>query len=185
MCEKEQEIISPSSPLDSIRVVWGTHVLYLCSQPSTVQPDCQSPERTRIGRSVTGTYFLSQMRAFTLVCTCDRCESIWRHSLNLQQAPPGTGECLASCGQSVLPVLGWQKPWCHWLALMILWPKSNWTPIEYVSLHPMPSGSITGCLWAQWCPDLGQEGVPPGHHLPTYQEHTQTLLGMHTGMWGP
>lgn len=85
MCEKEQEIISPSSPLDSIRVVWGTHVLYLCSQPSTVQPDCQSPERTRIGRSVPGTYFLSQMRAFTLVCTCDRCESIWRHSLNLQQ----------------------------------------------------------------------------------------------------
>lgn len=32
--------------------------------------------------------------------------------------------------------------------------------------------------------DTGLGGDPPGQHPPSHQEHVQTLLGVHTGMWG-
>ena len=86
---------------------------------------------------------------------------------------------------------GMMKALMHWLAL--LFPDLN--PVEdlwhmwYVSVNLMPPNTATDCPWADWCPDPGQGGDPPGHHprlirrMPRcFRECILTLEG-HTHCW--
>lgn len=84
----------------------------------------------------------------------------------------------ASCEWSVSVVPGQLRHWLYSLFHPPPRPESNQVPLgHHVLLHPPLPRHTTGCPGADWCPNPGLGGDPPGDHLSSYQTHAQIFVG--------
>lgn len=65
-------------------------------------------------------------------------------------------------------------------------PEFNQVPLgHHVLLRPLLPRHTTDWPGADWCPNPGLGGDPPGDHLSSYQQRAQILQGVHSGTRSP